>query len=218
MEGDSPRTAAADEYEAKHMATAGEVVHRDKRVSRLMAVLLAVPALLTVVVAVLALMSPTEASAGVGLLGVGLFFALSALLFSSLRTSVSTREVHIQYGIWGPRIPLDALESCQVVDYNPMVYGGWGIKLGVDGVWAFSMPGAKRALRLEWTTPKGKTKKAVVTADDPDRVLAAIERARTEATKPRVRVSPAAVVDAELAELEEQELGSEARRDVERER
>lgn len=219
------RTAAVDDYEAAYMGTEGEVVHRDKRVSRLMAGLLAVPGLFSILIGVIiAVSNPDDLVPGILSGALGLLLMLLAVLFSSLRTAVSTREVHIQYGLWGPRVPIEAITECEVIEYDAMKFGGWGIKLSSDGTWAYSMPGADKALRIHWTTPKGKTKKAVVTAEDASALHGAVRRAQAEATRRRKRLAPGDIEDAELAAPDsadaklEAELEAEAEALLERER
>lgn len=136
-----------DAFEAKYMHDGTRVLHRDKRVSRKMALLLAVPGLFILFQA-LSVPLFNDASArpmppsivpfwtiGMGLLGV--VFLLLAILFGVLRFVVTARALHVKYGLWGPTIPLENVVSCKVVDYDWTKYGGWGIRRGVDGSWAY---------------------------------------------------------------------------------
>jgi hypothetical protein len=103
------------------------------------------------------------------------------ILFSALRISVTTKEVHVQYGLFGPRIPIEAIESCEPCAYDWKQYGGWGIRYGRDGSVAYNMLGdGGRAVRI--TYKKGaKTKTVVLSARDPERLATAIQQARAMA-------------------------------------
>src|SRR5205823_2924497 len=62
---------------------------------------------------------------GLALVGLGIVFGV-------LRTVVTERAVHVRYGLWGPTIPIEAIASCAVVDYEWTKFGGWGIRRGKD--------------------------------------------------------------------------------------
>ena len=100
------------------------------------------------------------------------------ILFSALRISVTAKEVHVQYGLFGPRIPIEAIESCESCDYDWKQYGGWGIRYARDGSVAYNMLGdGGRAVRI--TYKKGtKTKTVLIAAKDPERLATAIHQAR----------------------------------------
>lgn len=100
------------------------------------------------------------------------------LLFMFLRVTVTTEHVHVQLGLFGPKIPIAKLLSARAEDYQPLKYGGWGIRLGRDGSWAYSMPGAGRGVRLTYETERGKRKEVFVSTPDPESILAGIEKAR----------------------------------------
>lgn len=100
------------------------------------------------------------------------------LLFLFLRVTVTTEHVHVQLGLFGPKIPIARLLSASAEDYQPLKYGGWGIRLGRDGSWAYSMPGAGRGVRLTYETERGKRREIFVSAPDPESILAGIEKAR----------------------------------------
>jgi hypothetical protein len=103
------------------------------------------------------------------------------VLFSTLRISVTSKEVHVQYGLFGPRIPIEAIESCEACAYDWKQYGGWGIRYGRDGSVAYNMLGdGGHAVRI--TYKKGtKLKKVLLAARDPERLATAIHQARAMA-------------------------------------
>jgi hypothetical protein len=103
------------------------------------------------------------------------------ILFSTLRISVTRKEVHVQYGLVGPRIPIEAIESCEACDYDWKQFGGWGIRFGRDGTVAYNMLGdGGRAVRITYKKGK-KTKKVLLAARDPERLATAIQQARAMA-------------------------------------
>ena len=55
------------------------------------------------------------------------------VLFSALRISLTSKEVHVQYGLFGPRIPIEASASCEACGDDWKLYGGSGIRYGHDG-------------------------------------------------------------------------------------
>ena len=112
-------TRPPDEYEKKFMAEGEKVVYRDK--------LSIHPAfhvaLLTLVVGAISALALTGAPVAVTALPllVGLVAWASMM---TLRTTVSEENVHVHYGIFGPTIPIDRIQSVEPVKYNWMKYGG----------------------------------------------------------------------------------------------
>jgi hypothetical protein len=204
-----PGSRAPDDYEARYMA-GEDVFYRDKiKVPWKFFLLFALPIAVQGVALTAAGLSDKPVPAAVFLLLPFTIALLSiiALLFAVLRVTVTRSELIIQYGLFGPRIPLAAITESKAVDYSWMDYGGWGIRRGRDGSWAYNMVGdAGRAVRIEWTDPKGKKQVTLVASPDPEALARAIQRARTPA-RPKLRVAP----DPALAEfLEEAEAEAEA--------
>lgn len=101
------------------------------------------------------------------------------LLFMFLRVTVTAEHVHVQLGLFGPKIPIAKLIEAKAEDYQLLKYGGWGIRLGIDGSWAYSMPGAGgRGVRLTYETENGRRKAVFVSTTDPESILAGIAKAR----------------------------------------
>jgi len=101
------------------------------------------------------------------------------LLLMFLRVTVTTEHVHVQLGLFGPKIPIKKLIDAKAEDYQVLKYGGWGIRLGRDGSWAYSMPGSGgRGVRLTYETESGKKKEVFVSSNDPEAILAGIAKAR----------------------------------------
>ncbi|MFO0611371.1 MAG: hypothetical protein U0414_02200 [Polyangiaceae bacterium] len=112
------------------------------------------------------------------------------LLFSVLRVTVTATHVHIQYGLFGPKIPLEAITACEGVAYDWKKYGGFGIRRGADGSTAYNMMGDQgRAVKLTWMDERGRPATTLVSAQDPDAFVRAVNQAKQGAAKPHVRVS-----------------------------
>ncbi len=130
-------------------------------------------------------------------------------LFAVLRVSVSRDVVYVQYGLFGPKIAVRAIERCEAVDYDWKKYGGWGIRHAFDGSVAYNMMGDQgRAVRIVYRKGKG-TRTVLVASRDPTRLAAAIQKARAEAVGgmgERVRIEAGAGDDeaALLAAAEEE--------------
>jgi hypothetical protein len=176
LAGGDLQAPSPDPYEAKYMSGPDGALYFAKITApRFFHLLFLLPLLVSTGSALLAhapLLVPLFSA-------IPLFFVW--ILFSALRISVTSREVHVQYGLLGPKIPIEAIESCEACEYDWKQYGGWGIRYGRDGSVAYNMLGdGGRAVRI--TYKKGaKTKKVVLSARDPERLAAAIQQARAMA-------------------------------------
>jgi hypothetical protein len=196
--------AEGDDYERKYMSGEGEVLHRAKmRAPWWFFLFFAIPIAIELIVfgAIFATV-PHASPAMLVLPGVIIpFLVLMALLFAVLRVTVTNKIVHVQYGLFGPKIPIEAIQSAAVVNYDWKQYGGFGIRRGRDGSWAYNMVGdAGRAVKVVWTD-KGKTNTHLLVSSDPGALVSAIKEACTGA--PRLRVEDdSASADAIIAEAE----------------
>lgn len=161
-----------DAYERRYMAGDGVVLFRDKsRAPWLLNALFALPAAVVVGAAV-------ATGELVGLLALPVL-VLIWLFFSVLRVTVSERAVNVQYGLFGPKIPLAAIEEAEAVTYDWKKFGGWGIKRSLDGEWIYNMPGdGGRAVRLAWRDRKGKRRVTLVGTRQADEMARQIDRGR----------------------------------------
>jgi hypothetical protein len=93
-------------------------------------------------------------------------------LFSTLRVTVDDRSVTAGFngGLLSHRVALDEVEAVAVVSVP--WHRGWGIRKTAAG-WMYNVSG-RRAVEL--TLPGGRT--FTIGSDEPDALLAAIERAR----------------------------------------
>lgn len=172
---------APDDYEAQYMA-GEDVIYRDKiKVPKKFFLLFVLPILIqTVTLSLTAWQGKPIPPAVIAMLPItALVMAVLALLFAVLRITVTRREVHVQYGLFGPKIPISKIEDCRAVKYSWMQYGGWGIRRGADGSWAYNMVGdAGRAVRIEWVDEKGKDQTTLVASPNPEALARAIQEAR----------------------------------------
>ncbi|MBI5535387.1 MAG: hypothetical protein HY898_21845 [Deltaproteobacteria bacterium] len=195
--GEEKPAPGIDGYESKYMAGGGAPVHREKMIWKLHWILLVwVPFLWVLAGMILAGMGSKPAPAAMALLPLAMsaLFALLWAMFAVLRVHVTEREVHIQYGLFGPHIPVDAIDSCEVVGYEFSKFGGWGIRRAMDGTWAYSLMGdSDKVVEIRWTEG-GKTKKVVVSSRDPARLVEQIRAVRAKASlSTGVRVAQAAL-------------------------
>lgn len=202
-----------DDYEAHYMAGEG-VVYRDKmKAPKLFFAILLLPMLIQLVALIAVALSPAPVPIATYLpfpFTVGLL-ALIGLLFSVLRVTVTRREVYVQYGVFGPKIPIEQIVSAEAVAYDWKQYGGWGIRRGRDGSWAYNMMGdAGRAVRIVWSDGKGGTNTTLVASSDPEALARAIQVARGGK---RIAASPAAA-KARVAPID-REFQAEADAEVE---
>ena len=184
--------AKTDDFEAQFMQDGTPVLHRDKLVSRGMAGLLSAPALLVWAIAVFLPFAnatgdrPLPAAAlGIvvaALIALGLLFPVLALAFAVLRSVVTERELHVKYGLWGPTIALEEILSCRVVDYEWTKYGGWGIRRGADGSWAY-VAASGPCVEIRYGMVE---KKVLVGAANAARLAAEIDRARSARSSVRI--------------------------------
>jgi len=207
-----------DGYEQKYMTDGAPVLARQKaRASNAMLALLALPSIIALITVpiLLATKAPQSAIAPAIAFFFGFFLMM---LFAVLRITVSATHVHVQYGLWGPKIPTAAIEKVEAVHYDWKEYGGFGIRRGGDGSWAYNMMGDQgRAVRIVWRDAKGRESITLISAPDPDALVKAIEKARAGASpsasaKKRVDARPKPTA-AELAEAEaelEAELAPDA--------
>ncbi len=114
----------------------------------------------------------------------GFLFAGLAVTFAVLRTIVTDSEVNVKYGLWGPRIPLDRIKSCKVVDYDWTKFGGWGLRRGVGGKWAY-VPGPGEVVEIE----HGDGEIVQIGAQDARKLSLEINRARQERANQRIDVA-----------------------------
>lgn len=140
------------------------------------------------------------------------------LLLSVLRVTVTRSHLHVQLGLWGPKIAIADITRITATDYPVLRYGGWGIRLGSDGSWAYSTPGGTgRGVRVEYRVD-GRDKAVFVSTDEADEIVRVVSELKGgAATGVRVEAEPtAARASDEGVEAEgraSEEASNTARRD-----
>ncbi len=163
-----------DPYERKYMAGEGVVLFRDKSRAPW-----SLNALFLVAMATVTVTSLTVGTAFALLFSLPVL-AIVWLFFVVLRVTVSQGAVNVQYGLFGPRIPIAAIESAEPITYDWKHFGGWGIRRARDGAWLYNMPGdGDRAVRIVWRGPKGRRKTTLIGTRHSTRLAAQIRLART---------------------------------------
>lgn len=217
-----------DEFEATEMHDGARIVHRDKRIVRWMTGVLSLSGLsmiaLAIIIAVINPSSPKPMPLGAEVLSLGLTSLLGVALmllgiaFGVFRTLVTERAVHIKYGLWGPTIPLGAIRSCRVTTYDWKKYGGWGLRKGRDGSWAY-VPGQGKVVEIVYDD-LGSERRVLVGPQNPEALAAEIDRARamseeraalTRQPLPRVAPEPRRGATEEVEEDVEDERDASSR-------
>lgn len=210
---------AGDAFEESEMHDGAPVVRRDKLVSRGMTALFFGSGLLPMLVALLvALTNSTSAKPlppAVMPVVVALFAAfgmamwLGGIVFGVLRTVVTKQAVHVKYGLWGPTIPIEAIESARVIDYDWTEFGGWGMRIGKGGARAF-VPRNGPCVELVYRDGD-KKKRVLVGAENAAATVASIQEAQTQ-----VRIADDASATSATADEEALEQEAEAEAAAER--
>jgi hypothetical protein len=177
---DKTTRARQDEYVARYMEGGAAAIVSKKRMPRWWFALMGVP---LVVLTIATIMAAAKVPAMIAVAIVeAILLVLVALVFSHLRLVVTDRALHIQLGLWGPKIPIERVRSIRALPYDWKKYGGWGIRLGRDGSWCYSVPGGSgECVEIEWVDDRGAPRKHVVSTDDGAAIVAAVERVRAAA-------------------------------------
>ncbi len=199
---------ADDDYERAYM-THGNVRFRDKLVaSKLFHALMGRSGVGLIGAAVAAW------GANGDTLAAGVFLAGAAAsvgtwgLFSGLRITVTDDNIIVQYGLLGPTIPLESIESIESVDYHWTRAGGFGIRLGMDGSIVYNMMGDRgKAVKIVWRNKYGIKRKHVLSSTNPDAMVNAIEAARCARAGSEHESTNHAPIDDTLGTLRSAHLG-----------
>ncbi|MEL6181875.1 MAG: hypothetical protein AAFS10_23140, partial [Myxococcota bacterium] len=136
-------------------------------------------AILMFVTAFLSLITPVMLITGS--LGV-LMLLLTVFMFSmiTLRVNVTQDAIVIQNGSFGPTIPIKHIELCEPVAYSAMrEYGGWGIRHGRDGTWAYNILGDKgKGVRIHYREEDGTLRKVMFSSERHNTMAETINRLR----------------------------------------
>ncbi len=165
-------TRVPDAYEQRFMAGEGTVLYRDKsRAPWPLHVLIGAAALVVIGAGVL--------SGELLALAIGLpVLAMIWVLFSVLRVTVSAGIVSVQYGLFGPQIPVAAIELAEATTYDWRRFGGWGIRRS-RGERIYNMPGdGGHAVRIVWRDRKGRRCVTLIGSRHADQMASKIRGAR----------------------------------------
>ncbi len=98
------------------------------------------------------------------------------------RIAVTDEEITFHLGHWPlpVRIPLVEILACRPVTYRPILeFGGWGIRRGKGGTWAYTAQG-NRGLLLYLEGDR----RALLGSDDPEALSAAVSQVGVIALEP----------------------------------
>lgn len=178
------RTHATDAVEAELSAHRGAVLHREKYVSRALAVIMAACALLFTVAGVGAV--ATERAAPWPLLLVPFFvatlFALAGLTKPVLRTTVTEQEIYALHGLRESRVALSSITDVAVVEAT---------RQALFGAEALGPAAGTHMILLSFTDAEARPRKCALPSRDPAALAAIIEEARAAASSTGVRAAPA---------------------------
>lgn len=181
MSDDDLPAQRPDPYEAQYMAAEGGILHERRRMPGWFFALMGVIAVVELGASIAA------RSVFPALLALPVLAAVTVLL-SHLRVVLTREHLHVQYGLWGPKVAVQDIVSMRVEPYSMMRYGGFGIRRSLDGYWAYSTPGGNgQALVIEARDGKGGTRKMCVTLDRAAEFKQRIEELQAST---RVRVAP----------------------------
>lgn len=197
-----------DDYERTHMNEA-RGVYRDKFVAPWP--FFAVMGLIALIVAASTILEP--AALWIPNLITLVFMALITLMFAVLRVQVTRDHVHIKLGLFGPKIPTTDIEAAEAISYDWKRYGGWGIRRGPGGEWAYNMMGdAGRAVRIRWRD-QGVERSVVVTSGEPEVLASSIRQAAGLEASSEAEAGEGLVLDLE-GRAEQEEISEELEQEV----
>ena len=76
---------------------------------------------------------------GIMLGAVSLFIFLMYWNYRGLKITLTNTQLEVAYGIFNhKRIPLQKISGCEITKASFRKYGGVGIRLGLDGSWAYT--------------------------------------------------------------------------------
>ncbi len=76
---------------------------------------------------------------GIILGAVSLFIFLMYLNYRGLKITLTSNQLEVVYGIFNhKRIPINNITSCDITKASFRIYGGVGIRFGLDGSWAYN--------------------------------------------------------------------------------
>jgi hypothetical protein len=89
---------------------------------------------------VIGLIVPTELIVLVIIdVGIVSFLSLIFLNYRGIKITITKDEISVRYGVFNnKKIKVNKIKSCEITRAYPTKYGGVGVRLGVDGSWAYN--------------------------------------------------------------------------------
>ena len=194
---DEPPTP--DPYEARYMEGGAALARAKKRMPGWFFALLAAAGL-SGPIAIVASGGPLLPALPMALVSL-LAVTVVATLFSHLRVVATATHLHVQLGLFGPKIAYGQITAIRAIPYDWKRFGGWGIRRSLDGAWCYSVPGGTgQCVEVEWTDEGGRAHKHVVSADNAGELVAAVEGQRAGSTGVRVAADAAPATEGQEVE------------------
>ncbi len=166
-----------DDYERKFMTGKGKVRFRDRAMAPLSMLGVFAGVGLATIGSVLVVPDVAGIAVAFAVAG-GVFMTGLGVSMMALRTLVSDDVVHIQYGLFGPTIPIENIERCTATTYNLLKVGGFGVRRSLDGATVYNMAGdGRRAAEIVYRDGN-KSRRILVSVKNLDGFVAAVEAAR----------------------------------------
>lgn len=164
-----------DPYEARYMSGDGVVRCRSKVGGTWQ-----VPAFTGLTSAFLLVWCAAHGGLGLGLAASALL-VLGGLFFSVIRVTITSTIVDVHFGLMGPKIPLDAIESVKPVVHDHQSFLRWGITPLGKGQWLYTIPGDEgRAVKIVWRGARGQRTVHYIGCQDHEALAAEIQQARDQ--------------------------------------
>jgi hypothetical protein len=204
---------APDAYEKDNIAAPSEVLHRDKQVSRALAVAMLAMTALFLALAAGGMAGTAEWPAVVMMGTIAAAFAFVGLTRSVVRTAITEREMRVHWGLWGPRIALAGVKAVSVRKrYDRAALTAALLEEGSPRVEMIAIPHRGDIIDITWTDDSGRARRSWIGAGDAAELAAAIRRGMARA-QPGLRIadedSSAQAVEAEDQAIEAEELAVE---------
>ncbi|NVB42928.1 hypothetical protein G6O69_34220 [Pseudenhygromyxa sp. WMMC2535] len=167
--------AKLDLYAAKYMASDSPAVVLSKTRASWQA-----PAFGSATALFILLWCATHASLGLPL---GLLLSAGVLLlslfFAVLRIKVTPEFIDVHYGLLGPKIPLEAIETVEAVTHGRDSWLRWGISPLSRGEWLYSIAGDEgRAVKIVWRDAGGRRRTHYLGSPDHQALASSIRAAQ----------------------------------------
>lgn len=193
-----------DTYQ-QSIAPREEIVHQDKNVSRLLAVISAglFVLFLTAAIGGSAQGAPLAASFGVGIFA--FIFLFLGLTRSVLRTVVTHKDIRIHWGLWGPTIPVQKVKSVEVrTDCSRVALNEASKAPNAPKLHMIAIPASGKVADITWISDDGTEQRAWLGVEDPGTFCEIVRKLSQKSTE-RIRID----TQEKSEQMSHQELTSE---------